>query len=47
MERKNYCLPVKSKNIQRVSSQQEDGHVDTKFNKFLEFKEENGAPIKK
>lgn len=47
MERKDDCLPVKSKNIQRVSSQQEDGHVDTKLNKFMEFKEEDRAPIKK
>lgn len=47
MERKDYCLPVKSKNIQRVSSQQEDGHVVTKLNKFMEFKEEDRAPIKK
>lgn len=47
MERKDDCLPVKSKNIQRVSSQQEDGHVVTKLNKFMEFKEEDRAPIKK
>lgn len=47
MERKDDCLPVKSNNIQRVSSQQENGHVVTKLNKFMEFKEEDRAPIKK
>lgn len=35
IERKDVCLQVKSK------------HLDTKYNKFLEFNEEDGAPIKK
>lgn len=35
IERKDVCLEVKSK------------HLDTKYNKFLESNEEDGAPIKK